>query len=93
MRGLPPGANLKSVVHIFRHPPQEAMTALLDSCSLPTQDLTPEHFENFFGCGSIESPKGVVGVELYGKAALLRSLVVAQTSRNMGCGAGLVAQA
>jgi amino-acid N-acetyltransferase len=81
------------IVNIFRHPPQEATAALLESCSLPTQDLAPGHFENFFGCGSIESPKGVVGVELYGKVALLRSLAVAQTSRNMGCGAALVAQA
>lgn len=80
-------------MNIFRHPPQEATTALLNSCALPTQDLTAEHFEDFFGCGPIASPHGVVGVELYGKAALLRSLAVAEASRRMGCGARLVAQA
>jgi amino-acid N-acetyltransferase len=41
----------------------------------------------------MEAPKGVVGLEIYDKVALLRSLAVAADSRGNGCGKALVAQA
>lgn len=43
--------------------------------------------------GPLESPEGVVGLEVYGKVALLRSLAVSATSRGNGYGKDLVARA
>jgi amino-acid N-acetyltransferase len=41
----------------------------------------------------VEAPKGVVGLEIYDKVALLRSLAVSADSRRNGYGKALVAQA
>lgn len=49
--------------------------------------------DNFFGCGAAEAPQGVVGVELHGADALLRSLAVAPAARGRGCGGALVKRA
>lgn len=66
------------------------MRRLLEEAALPTADLTPEHLEHFFGCGARDAPDGVVGIELHGREALLRSLVVAKTVQNSGRGGALV---
>jgi hypothetical protein len=55
--------------------------ALLQSQGLPMSDITDEHLEHFFFIESYGSATGLVGVELYGIDALLRSLVVAETAR------------
>jgi amino-acid N-acetyltransferase len=70
-----------------------AVKALLAAADLPTADLRAEHFEHFIACGPEDSPDAVVGLELYGEVALLRSLVVAAAARGKGHGSGLVAQA
>lgn len=70
-----------------------AVKALLAAADLPTEDLRAEHFEHFIACGPEDSPSAVVGLELYGEVALLRSLVVAATARGQGYGTRLVAQA
>ena len=80
-------------MHIFAMPPQTATKALLSSCNLPTQDLTDEHFKHFFGCGRNQELDGVVGVEIYGAAGLLRSLAVAEQARGLGCGKRLIQEA
>jgi amino-acid N-acetyltransferase len=67
--------------------------ALLESAGLPAADLTDRHLEHFFYCGPSESPTGLVGLELYGTDALLRSLVVAPTARGTGVGSALVTHA
>jgi amino-acid N-acetyltransferase len=79
--------------HVFRSPSQAAVLRLLAEAKLPAADLAAGHFEHFFGCGSETAPKGVVGLELYGSTALLRSLAVEQATRGCGCGTALVAQA
>jgi arsenate reductase len=64
--------------------------ALLSAASLPTQDLgnaRPVHFWVAERDGRIE---GAGGLEQYGDAALLRSLVVAPTLRGTGLGIALV---
>lgn len=66
------------------------MRRLLEEAGLPTSDLTAAHFEHFFGCGSKDAPEGVVGVELHGRDALLRSLAVAKSAQNRGSGCALV---
>jgi amino-acid N-acetyltransferase len=79
-------------MNIFRNPPEPQVRSLLTECQLPTTDLSPENLEHFFGCGTSQTPKGVVGLEIYGKAALLRSLAVATDCRGIGCGKALVAE-
>jgi amino-acid N-acetyltransferase len=69
------------------------VTQLLTGAGLPTSDLAALGPVHFLACGPVESPDGVVGLELYGSVALLRSLAVGARRRGRGCGAALVAQA
>jgi len=62
---------------IVRHPPQDAVTALLAAAQLPLADITPAHLEHFFGAWNGPVLDGIVGIEPLGSAALLRSLTVA----------------
>jgi len=79
-------------MHIFRQPPEREVRRLLGAAELPAADLTPRHLEDFFGCGPEHAPKGVVGLEIHGPEALLRSLAVDESSRGHGCGKALVAE-
>ena len=74
---------------IERRPALIVAIRLLDAAGLPTSDLTDAHMEDFFHSGTV----GVVGVELFGRDALLRSLVVAADHRGLGLGSALVARA
>jgi amino-acid N-acetyltransferase len=74
-------------------PPRSTATALLQSHGLPDSDITDEHLEDFFFVGSDGSPTGLVGLELYGTDALLRSLVVGENARGNGLGSTLVGHA
>jgi amino-acid N-acetyltransferase len=78
---------------IFARPPAPAVHRLLAQASLPCADLTVGHLEHFFGCGAQDVPRGVVGVELHGDEALLRSLAVEVDARGRGCARALVAHA
>ena len=59
---------------------------LLDVELLPSADITEEALGHFLVYRDHLGVAGVVGLELFGEAALLRSLVV--TSERMGCGIG-----
>jgi amino-acid N-acetyltransferase len=74
-------------------PRLRAALALLAAASLPTEDLTESHCEHFFYCGPREAPEGLVGLELFGDVALLRSLVVSAARRGSGAGSQLLAHA
>jgi amino-acid N-acetyltransferase len=77
--------------HVIRgRPPRSIAVALLQAQGLPVSDITDEHLEHFFFVGSEPSPAGLVGLELYGTDALLRSLVVAEGVRHKGLGSTLV---
>ncbi len=78
---------------IFAKPNEDAVKQLLSESSLPIEDITAQHLQHFFGCGSGLELEGVVGLELYGKVALLRSLAVASSRRGSGVGSALVAHA
>jgi amino-acid N-acetyltransferase len=80
-------------MNIFANPNLSAVKQLLSESGLPIEDITAQHLQHFFGCGSGLEIEGVVGLELYGKAALLRSLAVASSRRGTGVGSGLVAHA
>ena len=82
-----------SAMPISARPTLEAAIALLDEARLPTEDLTPAHCENFFFSGPASSPSGLVGLEIFGDVALLRSLVVAPQRRGAGEGAALLRHA
>lgn len=71
-------------------PPRSTAVALLQAQGLPVSDITDEHLEHFFFVGSEGSPTGLVGLELYGTDALLRSLVVAENARSKGLGSTLI---
>jgi len=78
---------------ISPQPPLAAAVALLRAARLPTEDLTARHCENFFFIGTADAPSGMVGLEIFGDVALLRSLVVAADRRGRGEGAALLGHA
>jgi amino-acid N-acetyltransferase len=78
---------------IHRRPDASEVRRLLTAAHLPTEDLTPAHFEHFFGCGPEQAIEGAVGIEILGEEALLRSLVVTDEARGRGYGIALVAAA
>jgi amino-acid N-acetyltransferase len=78
---------------IFANPDESAVKQLLSESSLPISDITTQHLQHFFGCGSSLGLEGVIGLELFGEMALLRSLAVASSRRNSGLGSRLVAHA
>jgi amino-acid N-acetyltransferase len=82
-----------SDVGIHRRPARQAAAALLESAGLPVSDLTDAYMEHFFYVGPASAPIGLVGVEMCGMDALLRSLVVNPEHRSAGLGQTLVAHA
>lgn len=78
---------------IRTRPSRAAAAALLDAAALPSSDLTEEHMDHFFFCGNAAAPVALVGIELCGASALLRSLVVDPSLRSTGLGRALVAHA
>ena len=74
-------------------PTREGVVRLLDSSGLPSQDVTDAMLEHFFYAGSTSNPHGVIGLELYGRTALLRSLVVIPERRQGGLATDLVRHA
>lgn len=76
---------------IHRQPTAAIVTALLEAAGLPAGDLHAAMLAHFFAVGDPEAPAGVIGVELYGRDALLRSLVVRESERHRGTGRALVA--
>jgi len=64
--------------------------AWLSDAGLPTADLTPEHMKSFLVAVADDTPVGMIGLEQFGSAGLLRSLVVDPTARSGGIGAALV---
>ena len=82
--------SMEITMRIFRHPPESRSRELLAECNLPASDLESYHFDHFLGCGAAEDLKGIVGLEIFGSIALLRSLAVADEARDSGCGKTLV---
>lgn len=80
-------------MRIYQRPGAMEVMDLLAQCALPNADISEKKLEHFFGCGAEKDPGGVVGVELYGDVALLRSLAVKAAVRGRGCGKRLVQEA
>lgn len=78
---------------IAREPDRQAATRLLRHAQLPTADITDQLLDNFFFAGTPDAPIGIVGLELEGPYALLRSLAVDPSARLSGLGSQLLAHA
>jgi amino-acid N-acetyltransferase len=77
-------------LEIARHPERGGAERLLAAADLPASDLTDSLLQDFFYAGPAAEPTGLVGLELQGEVALLRSLVVAPALRSRGAGTSLV---
>ncbi len=82
-----------SDITIGQAPARAGAVSLLASAGLPDSDLTDEHMSEFFYVGAAAAPDAMIGLEIHGPDALLRSLVVTPTLRNRGVGQLLVARA
>jgi amino-acid N-acetyltransferase len=78
---------------IHRGPRRADIVGLLEGSALPTSDLTDKDMTDFFYVGPATAPVGIVGLQFYGSAALLRSLVVTSPHRARGLGQRLVEHA
>ena len=63
---------------------------LLEMEYLPTADITEEALAHFLVCRDPVGVVGVVGLEVFGEVALLRSLVVSEERQGLGFGRRLV---
>jgi amino-acid N-acetyltransferase len=63
----------------------DAIKSLLDSASLPSVDIE-KHLLNFLVLEERAKIAGIIGIELYGDTALLRSLAVTKEYRGKGFG-------
>lgn len=79
-----------SALDIEPSPSLRAAVALLTAAGLPSSDLTESYLKHFLFCGPRDAPTGLVGLELYGSDALLRSLAVAPDARCTGIGSALL---
>jgi len=66
---------------------------LLAACDLPHEDIRSSLLRHFWIAGENTHLAGVVGLEILGKDALLRSLAVAPHARGKGLGKQLTAKA
>jgi len=65
---------------------------ILESCGLPTADLSAEKLVEFLILCDGEALAGVIGLERYGRVGLLRSLAVQPELRDQGRGGQLIQQ-
>jgi amino-acid N-acetyltransferase len=68
----------------------EDILPLLESCALPTTDISASSPVQFFGLRSQSFLVAIVGLELYPPVGLLRSLAVAPSFRGHGFARALV---
>jgi len=78
------------MMKFLQKPDIAEVISLLKKSDLPFEDITPELLENFYAYSGKEGITGVVGLEIYDEAALLRSLAVESSERGRGLGKSLV---
>jgi amino-acid N-acetyltransferase len=84
---------MQEALIIRDRPRQSSVVALLEAEGLPAADLTEAHLRHFFFTGTDGAPSALVGLEIYGRDALLRSLVVSAVARTQGLGSALILHA
>ena len=82
------------MINIRSAAPADLATAVawLDGAGLPSSDLGSEHMQSFLMAVRDDEPVGMIGIESYPDCGLLRSLFVAESGRDAGLGARLVAE-
>lgn len=65
-------------------------TSWLVDAGLPAEDLTADHMQQFLVALRADRPVGMIGLEQFGAAGLLRSLIVDPSARDAGIGRKLV---
>ena len=75
---------------ILPNPDIEYIQPLLAENGLPTDDLAALDLNHFFTCRDASRTIAVIGLEVFGTDALLRSLAVQRDYRGHGCGALLL---
>ncbi len=65
---------------------REGIEELLNSCDLPSEDLTVNHLQHFHLIEHKGQIRAVAGLEIYGSDGLLRSLAVDEQHRKKGWG-------
>ncbi len=83
------GSTMTEPLMIRGQPRRSTAMALLQSQGLPVSDITEDLLQHFFFVGPDGSPTGLVGLEIHGTDALLRSLVVCETARARRLGSAL----
>jgi amino-acid N-acetyltransferase len=74
----------RSITYSSAAPPDKnQIRRLLSECGLPTLYIH-RHLKSFIVAKAAEKVVGVIGVEVYGRVGLLRSLCVAQAYRGQG---------
>jgi len=63
---------------------------LLGECGLPVSDLAADRLDGFLVAEDSNALVGLIGLEVFGRTGLLRSLVVAGNVRSSGLGGKLV---
>lgn len=76
-------------IHRASHADLPTVRELLEMERLPASDLDERALERFLIWREDSGVNGIVGLELHGDVALLRSLVVARHARRNGAGAAL----
>jgi amino-acid N-acetyltransferase len=76
-------------IHSAERADLPAVRALLETERLPASDLDEQALDRFLVLRDESGVSGVVGLELYGDVAFLRSLVVAPQERGNGTGSAL----
>jgi amino-acid N-acetyltransferase len=88
------GEGLLRVIAVATRPADlPAIRALLTASGLPSADLTPAHLGSFWIEQDEAGLVGMIGLELKGRTALLRSLAVRTDARGRGLGAALLEHA
>lgn len=82
-----------AAVVLQAEPSRDAAASMLEANGLPADDLTDAHMRHYFYAGLANHPRGLVGVEILGTDALLRSLAVSAELRTTGLGSALVQRA
>ena len=78
-------------MRLFDTPRLSQVVTLLGQCGLPSDDLLEEYLSNFVLVVDGGTPIGVAGLQVFGPAALVRSVGVAPAYRKQGLGAELLA--
>lgn len=69
---------------LYSNPQLSQAQALLKSCALPWEDLTPNLLANFKGYYENSHLVGIIGLEQFGSIGLLRSLAIHPQQRKQG---------